>query len=148
MQAIAAVLPCASASQLGYGYGHFKEVVARRRKVTPTVGFNMGRGGRIVVRSQRPDVEQKEELSGFDMPKRVGIQKVETIERGDDDDGGQRVERMFSNLNEVSLKHEPGKFPHSLDYLQFLISYNPHFFLTSKGMCNISSGYSVAEKED
>lgn len=67
----------------------------------------MFRGGRqpLVVRSQQPDVEnKKEERINFDIPQQVGTQPVSSIA-----DDGRRVERMFSNLNEVSLKHEPGK---------------------------------------
>lgn len=73
----------------------------------PSLGLlSMGRGGRrLVVRSQQPDVEKKKEVSSFDMPKRIAVEAI---------DEGRRVERMFSNLNEVSLKHEPGKLPHSL----------------------------------
>lgn len=61
----------------------------------------------MVARSKQPDVQKEtEELSGFDMPTRSGIseKKVAVLEV----DEGRRVERMFSNLNEVSLKHEPG----------------------------------------
>lgn len=101
MQAIVA-LPCVTASQLGYGHYNTFKCKDLRRKVTRRLGFN-------VVRSQRPDVEQqKEELRDFDMPKRVEIQKLDTIDERGGGDGGRRVERMFSNLNEVSLKHEPG----------------------------------------
>jgi tyrosine-specific transport protein len=58
----------------------------------------------VVVRSQQPDVEnKKEERINFDIPQQVGTQPVSFP-----DDDGRRVERMFSNLNEVSLKHEPG----------------------------------------
>lgn len=138
MQAIAA-LPCATAAQLGYGCGHCKDFVARR--ITPRLGLHMGSGGRpgvgeLVVRSKQPDVEQEKEkeLSNFDMPKRVGIKEKKVLESVElaqlVDDEGRRVERMFSNLNEVSLKHEPGMLtfprPHISELRDLICPFRVH----------------------
>jgi hypothetical protein len=105
MQAMAAALPCATASQLGYHGRIGKDVVARRSNARRFGDVRRRGGSWLAVRSKQPDVEKeaREEVSGFDMPTRGGA-RVETRPAEED----RRVERMFSNLNEVSLKHEPG----------------------------------------
>ena len=110
MQVIAA-LPCATASQFSHdllkGGG-----VARSRSTALRFG-NVRKGRVVVVSSKQPDVEkEREQLSGFEMPTREGIKEKKLAapsEAGQGFDEVRRVERMFSNLNEVSLKHEPGK---------------------------------------
>lgn len=101
MQAIAA-LPCATpTSQFGYGG------IVKRKSMVARFG-NPRRAGLLVARSKQPDVEkEKGEVSGFEMPARGGAKEKRLASQLVDEE--RRVERMFSNVNEVSLKHEPGE---------------------------------------
>jgi hypothetical protein len=77
------------------------------------VSAMMSRGGRNkgwhheqLVRCKSPEVEKDEE-EGFEVP--ANAPKIEGVEQlvG----GGKRgVEKIFSNLNQATLKHEPGRF--------------------------------------
>ena len=79
------------------------------------VSAMMSRGGRNkgwhpqqqLVRCKSPEVEKDEEEGGLEVP--ANAPKMEGVEQlvG----GGKRgVEKIFSNLNQATLKHEPGRF--------------------------------------
>lgn len=73
----------------------------------------MSRGGRNkgwhhqqLVRCKSPEVEKDEE-EGFEMPANAPkVKGVEQLVGG----GTRGVEKIFSNLNQATLKHEPGRF--------------------------------------
>lgn len=74
--------------------------------MTSRGGRNKGWHHEQLVRCKSPEVQQDEE-EGFEMPANaLKIEGVEQLVGG----GNRGVEKIFSNVNQATLKHEPGRF--------------------------------------